>query len=163
MEKLRVEDRLTRVAALFLQGIKSPTEISKRLGIGKGQVSKDFTVLRKEWATTRKGEYDQALKEQLARLDHLSGTAWDAYERSCKEREIATQEKVEGLGKSGDGSRRKGVMRREGRDGDSRFLKIVMDCIRERSSILGLHKLNLMGEAGTTFKVYIGDWTDEVL
>jgi hypothetical protein len=56
--------------------------------------------------------------KELARLDNLERTYWEAYERSCQRSETASE--------------------KQQRDGNPRFLEGIQRCVALRCQILGL-------------------------
>lgn len=117
-----------RIAALYLEG-KSQRTIAAEVGISQSTVCRDLEKLRQEWREKANIDFDQAVAEQLAKIDHLEATYWDAWERSLKPMVRTATDEATGKEQRVETSR----------DGDPRYMEGVMNCIRERSKLLGLY------------------------
>ena len=95
-------------ARLYLAG-NSQREIAERVGVTQQQVSLDLEEIRGRWSHAAEGALLEARAQELAKLDHLERTAWEAWDAS----------KASG-------------------PGDPRFLQRVLNCIERRVKILGL-------------------------
>jgi hypothetical protein len=89
---------------------------------------------RAEWKKTRPKKIEQRTLDELARLDRLECTYWDAWERSKRDAEVRTAKTV----KTAKGAREEASQREEGQCGDPRFLEGVFRCINRRIQLLGL-------------------------
>lgn len=196
--KLQREEDLRDVARLYLQG-KSHLEIAAFLkekyqaknldySITREQVTYDIEELRKEWKEARLLDVDARIAQELAKIDKLESTYWDAWERSLQpklqksvEREAPdfTELDSEELEKEAseflpDPRQRaergrqmplkKVKVSREQRDGNPQFLAGVQWCIERRCKLLGLdapEKSELT--IGDAIKVYEGVDVDRVL
>jgi hypothetical protein len=96
-------------------------------------------------------DFDVAKAQELAKIDEVERRAWDAFERSQQEKQIATQEEHQVpftvTEKDADGNlvtvvktktRKHLQIRREGQSGNPAFLNTILTCIERRCAILGL-------------------------
>lgn len=82
-------------------------------------------------------EFDVQVAQQLGRIEMVEQAAWEAWEASKhKER---YEEKLASGGDKGDITTTK--KNKEDTPGDPRYLKIAMECIQERSRLLGLDSI----------------------
>jgi len=99
-----------------------------------GQISYDLKVLQKRWLESSLVNFDQARAKELAKIDALERTYYEAWEGSLVEKETKTAEKTTG----GASDRIKAVSRHEHREGNPAFLAGVQWCIEQRCKILGI-------------------------
>jgi len=130
-ETTEITHRRQEVAARYLRG-EYQTAIAQSLGIDQAQVSRDLKAIRAQWLASAIRDFDAAKAEELAKVDAVEAEYWLAWERSKKDKEIATQEA------GGDGKKKKISLRREGQAGNPAFLEGVLKCISKRCEILGL-------------------------
>jgi hypothetical protein len=133
---LERERDLRETAALYLRGL-TQHEIAQRLNVSRQQISYDLKVLLRRWQESALADFDAKKAAELARVDELERTYWDAWERSGRAREITTQEKIQGGDGTADEGRRKAGVRKEQRDGNPEFLRGVERCIELRCKIIG--------------------------
>jgi hypothetical protein len=130
------ERDLRETAALYLRGL-SQMEIAQRLNLSRQQISYDLKVLQRRWQKSALADFHAKKAADLAKVDELERTYWQAWERSCQTREVTTQEKIqEGEGQAEDARLKAGV-RKEQRDGNPEFLRGVERCIEMRCKITG--------------------------
>jgi hypothetical protein len=111
-----------------------------------GTVSKDIAWLNAEWKAAAVRDVDEAKGQELARLEQVEAEAWSAWERSKAERQSSRARKRMGMspGKAADGTplpapeASETELKKEYRDGNPRFLALVLDCIARRCALLGL-------------------------
>jgi predicted transcriptional regulator len=144
-------DRRRRVAELYLRGL-SQVEIAGQLGCSQPTVSNDLTSLRDEWLALAVMDFNERKAKELAKLDALERTAWEAWDRSCKDAETcherteaalmaSAKEKTEAKEQA-----RLVIVKRiidkttKGQAGDPRFLERVAWCIEMRLKVVGLLK-----------------------
>jgi hypothetical protein len=130
--RLQVQQRRTAVARLYLKQ-RTQAEISQTVGVSQGTVSRDLKAIQAEWQRQRLDDFAQARLRELARVDQLEREYWQAWERSCQDREQTLQEKTT----APTGDRLKAGTRSEGRDGNPEFLRGVERCIELRCKITG--------------------------
>lgn len=134
---------LRRIADLYLQG-QTQSSIASKLGITQQQVSYDLTEIRSRWRTDTTINLDEAKQKELARIDTLERTYWDAWEHTLIER---TKTRTEQSSVTGDVDKKdkakakgsaKAVIEKETLLGNPAYLAGVMSCIERRCKLLGL-------------------------
>ena len=121
------------IANCYLQGwIQS--RIAAHLEITQATVSRYLRQIHDDWLAASQVDFDAVKAEQLARLDHLERTYWDAWERSKEQRESSIQEQIQG-----DTARLRAQIKKDQEWGDPRYLQGVERCIDQRCKILGLY------------------------
>src|SRR5262249_52413146 len=101
---LERERDLRETAALYLRG-RTHHEIAQRLNVSRQQISYDLKVLQRRWQESALADFNAKKAAELARVDELERTYWDAWERSSQTREVTTQEKTQGGGGQADEAR----------------------------------------------------------
>lgn len=150
----RTKDELrrdrARIAHLYLRG-ESQYEIARLLNeeteedgtpvreeyeMTQSKVSNDLKRVRERWEDSALMDFHQRRAEELARIDHLEQTYWDAWERSQDDFE---EREVRGA-PSDDGSLSPSQVKRKERerDGNATYLKGIQWCIEKRCELLGL-------------------------
>lgn len=124
-----------RISDLYLQGWIQAA-IAEVVGVDQTTVSRDLKALQEEWQAASIRNIDAAKAQELAKVDRLEREYWDAWERSKKNAETETTERIED-DKAGT-ARLKAQVRKEGQVGDPRFLNGVQWCIERRCKILGI-------------------------
>lgn len=127
--RVEITNRRQQVAEMYLRGAYQ-TQIAEQLGIDQSTVSRDLAELRKEWLERSINHIDQKKAIELAKLDQLELTYWDAWERS---KAVATTT-ISSIGTTGSSS----TTKQEERVGNPSFLDGVLKCINKRCEILGL-------------------------
>jgi hypothetical protein len=139
--ELRVESRRLKAAELYLRGTTSLTRIAAELGVHKSQISRDFKIIKARWRDQYTADLNTAKQRELAKLDGLEATAWQAWERSCQDAETLHSGVLKGRTNK-DGKPLPDVQKSyktvHGQTGDARFLELVHSCIAQRCKILGL-------------------------
>lgn len=130
-ETTEIAYRRQKVAELYLRG-DYQTTIAQALGIDQAQVSRDLKALRALWLQSAVRDFDAARAQELAKIDEVERAAWEAWQRSTQDKEIAYQEA--GV----DGKKKKVSLRKEGQAGSPAFLSVILTCIERRCAILGL-------------------------
>jgi hypothetical protein len=133
---LERERDLRETAALYLRGL-SQVEIAQRLNVSRQQIGYDLKVLQRRWQESALADFNAKKAAELAKMDELERTYWEAWERSCQAREVTTQEKMQASGGQTDDARLKAGVRKEQRDGNPEFLRGVERCIEMRCKITG--------------------------
>ena len=133
---LERERDLRETAALYLRGL-SQVEIAQRLKVSRQQIGYDLKVLQRRWQESALADFNAKKAAELAKMDELERTYWEAWERSCQAREVTTQEKMQAGGGQSDDARLKAGVRKEQRDGNPEFLRGVERCIEMRCKITG--------------------------
>ena len=150
----RAADR-KRIGEMYLQG-KLQADIGKELGLDQATISRDLKALHGEWLHSALMDFGEAKSRELAKIDLLEVTYWEAWRRSCEQQESSTTELV----KDADGQSKGGraQLRKEPGLGDPRYLQGVQWCIERRCKIIGIDapiRNELTGAEGgpLTFKV----------
>lgn len=133
---LERERDLRETAALYLHGL-THYEIAKRLNVSRQQICYDLKILQRRWQESALADFNSKKAAELAKMDELERTYWEAWERSCQAREVTTQEKTQGGEGQSDEARLKAGVRKEQRDGNPEFLRGVERCIELRCKISG--------------------------
>lgn len=130
--------RRERVNALYLQGVPQ-AEIAEQMHVNQAQISRDLKALREIWIERSVTAIGERKAIELAKIDQLELTYWEAWEASKKPKESVTLHRL-GNVMAGDivSTKVNETTRREGQVGDPSFLNGVMSCIDKRCKILGL-------------------------
>jgi hypothetical protein len=133
---LERERDLRETAALYLHGL-THHEIAQRLKVSRQQIGYDLKVLQRRWQESALADFNAKKAAELARVDELERTYWEAWERSCQSREVTTQERTQGGESQAEEARLKAGVRKEQRDGNPEFLRGVERCVEMRCKITG--------------------------
>lgn len=161
-ETTEIAYRRQQVAEMYLRG-DYQTTIADALGVDQAQISRDLKALRSMWLASAIRDFDAARAEELARIDAVEKAAWDGWERSQKDKEVALNEQFDDpiITKNKEGGvtttprmRKHQRLQKEGQAGSPAFLNTVLTCIERRCSILGL-------DAPKRFVINWDDLTDE--
>jgi hypothetical protein len=133
---LEREHDLRETAALYLRGL-TQAEIAQHLNVSRQQISYDVKTLQRRWQDSALADFDAKKAAELAKMDELERTYWEAWERSCQAREITTQERTQAGKIPASDARLKAGVRKEPRDGNPEFLRGVERCIEMRCRIIG--------------------------
>ena len=133
---LERERDLREVAALYLHGL-TQHEIAQRLNVSRPQIGYDLKVLQRRWQESALADFHAKKAAELAKVDELERTYWEAWERSCQVREVTTTERTQASTDPTEDTRRKAGVRKEPRDGNAEFLRGVERCIELRCKITG--------------------------
>lgn len=126
------EKRREQVARLYLLG-KTQHEIADTVGCSQKTVSNDLAVLRDRWRESALVDVNEAKQRELAKIDLLERTYWQAWEDSLEQIERTTAKRVQAK----FGERTETARHVEQRLGDPRYLQGVQWCIERRIAILG--------------------------
>ena len=132
-DKFRIAERRKTVSSLYLQG-KFQDEIAKVVKVDRGTVSRDLKVVQQEWLKSGVMDLNAAKARELAKLDEIERQAWDAWVHSRKDAETM---EVTGTAQGSKSRPDKVKKITKGQAGDSRFLAIILDCVKRRCEILG--------------------------
>jgi len=149
--KIQRERDLVIVAGLYLKGYDQrhiASIVSDEYAdftICRQQVGYDIKKLIKRWQASQLVDVDQAKTGELAKVNNLELTYWDAWENSCEDAETVTQ-KTKGVVQRRqleDGTfvaekPAEATKTSKGQAGDPRFLTGVQWCIEKRCKILGI-------------------------
>jgi len=119
-----------RIAEMYLRG-ELQADIGKEMDLAQSTISRDLVALHGQWRKSAAKDISEAKSRELAKVDNLELTYWDAWERSCEDAETVRQQgDAEGVDKITKTSK--------GQAGDPRFLTGVQWCIEKRCKILGI-------------------------
>lgn len=157
------EHDLVFVSKMMLDG-KMQTEIGAWINANRPyklslpQICYDCKAVIERWRADASRNIDELRARDLARLLDIETRATEAYQRSLLPAEKTTQERTnEGRKPSGKSKAKREPARtrvsvtKETRDGDPRWLEVILKCISERKEILGYiapKKLHIGGEDG---------------
>jgi len=133
---LEREHDLRETAALYLRGL-TQAEIAQQLNVCRQQIGYDLKALQRRWQDSSLADFNAKKAAELAKMDELERTYWEAWERSCQSREITTQERTQADKSRALDARFKAGVRKEPRDGNPEFLRGVERCIEMRCRIIG--------------------------
>jgi len=118
-----------RIAELYLQG-KYQHEIAEELKMSQATVSSDLRKMQAEWLQSALVNIDEVKAKELAKIDQLERTYWEAWQKSCEDAETTTA--------TMQGDKTSSQLRKEKSMGDPRFLAGVERCIEKRCRIMGI-------------------------
>lgn len=126
------------ISELYLKGLRQ-IDIVEEVGVSVATVSRDLKLLTRYWQVTSRANIDKAKAIELAKINELERTYWQAWKDSTGDKEIQT---IENPALSIDGesvvSKGKETLRRWVEVGDPRFLQGVQACIDKRCKIRGV-------------------------
>lgn len=126
------ERDLEITAALYLTG-KRQAEIAAQLGVDQTQISYDLKVIQKRWRESMLVNINEAKHKELARIDELERTYWQAWRRSCEEKTKTRS------GRTAEGIATASV-EKDQMLGNPSYLAGVQWCIEQRCKIFGLYE-----------------------
>jgi hypothetical protein len=100
-------------------------------------VSQDLSVIRQEWQARRIWNIDQHVSQELAKLDYIEKQAWEAWFKSREDQKETVQQV-----RPGQDDKPKpvgGMITTRPGGGNDKFLKLALECVQERSKLLGLY------------------------
>ncbi len=129
-----IAHRRKRVAEAYLRGVPQFI-IARDEAVHKSTITRDLDVIREQWKTSASMAFGERVAQELAKLDELERTYWEAWDRSRKDTEKLSAKTV----KDGETERTEAVKHVEPQPGDPRFLDGVDSCIDKRCKILGIY------------------------
>lgn len=133
-------DRVT-IAQLRLQGL-SQYSIANKLNVSRDVVRYDLAAIEAEWKKSALIDFDGAKAQELARIDNLERTYWDAWERSMRGRSKTIQRQTSRTGKKGKAALTTASVEKQELYGDPRFLDGIKWCVEQRCKIFGLYAVS---------------------
>jgi hypothetical protein len=134
-------------ARMYLSGLRM-SDIAERLGVSVATVQRDIEEIRDEWRTARIANMDMLKNMELARLDALEQTYWEAWRDSAKPVVKRNKESINGGQYRMNGvyggemrpnrSTTRKVQIEKPNTGDLAALAGVERCIDRRIKLLGL-------------------------
>jgi hypothetical protein len=156
--KIQIEKDRVKIARWYLQG-RPQSEIAEELGVSRPQISYDLRAIRKAWLESSIVDFNEARSRELAKLDLLESTHWDAWLRSISPKKTETAKNV--VGPKEKPIRDEFFAKEEQQVGDKRFLDGVAWCIERRCKLFGLDAPNQV-RVGWTNTLPDGSDPDEV-
>lgn len=135
-KRIELIRRRAVVAELYIRG-STQVRIAERLGVNPGQICRDLKYLHKQWQESSDAAFDKMRAVQLAKIDEIEREAWDAWTRSCEERE---ELKVQSKSGSDGGKEKTEELKAKTVKkyvGDPRFLERVAWCVETRLKMIG--------------------------
>ena len=127
---------LATIARLYIREGLKQHEIADRLGVSQQQISYDLLSLRKMWLKSALVDFNHARAEQLAKIDELERTYWEAWLSSCEGGGYTVA--VAEQGKDKELEIAKTITRENTGTGNPAFLAGVERCVGMRNKMLGL-------------------------
>lgn len=122
-------ERRQKVAARYVRG-QTQWEIARAFEVTQATISRDLTEIRKEWLASAVRNMDEIKAKELAKIDATEAEAWKAWTKSQENAEVLRTRMRES-----ESETEKIV---KGQAGDSKFLDIILKCIKQRCEILGV-------------------------
>lgn len=150
--KVQRENDLRFTASLYLRG-KSQQDIANELSnsrpytISQQQISVDLKAIYARWRQSSLVDFDEKKNKEIAKVDELERTYWQAWEDSRTEKQITSTKRT-----TGETVKDEASIRKERSVGNPAFLAGVQWCISKRCEILGLN---------APTKMEIADWRKE--
>lgn len=126
--------RLELVSRLYLQKYRL-ADIAEEAGVTKQQICYDLKAVRALWLASAIRDFDEAKSQELAKLDALEESLWEAWRKSTLPKNIK-QLIVEKHGRRIHS--KKDLKREEESVGDPRYLAGIQRVIDKRCELLGL-------------------------
>lgn len=137
--KLKKSKERLVIARYFLQG-RNERQIADHVGRTQQYVSLAIKSLEEEWRTKASADFATAKAKELARIENLERTYWDAWFRSLggtKSMTVRASGEKNERGKDGKLVNVERSERTENTYGDPRFLAGVQWCIERRVKMFG--------------------------
>lgn len=150
--KIQIANDHRDIAAMYLRG-KTQAEIAEYISTDPArgytltvqQISYDLRAIRKVWLASAMRDFDEARAQELAKIDQLELTYWQAWADSRAARETTV---IEGTPETPQ----KRKKTRQDQHGNPQFLAGVQWCIERRCKLLGFdapQKSEVTGANGT--------------
>lgn len=118
--------RRVKVADLYVRGY-SQQAIAMIVGVCRETICKDIHAMQQEWMVQRVHSLDVRKARELQKLDEVERQCWLEWDLSKRVAETTTEAPT---GRT---------IKRECRGGDTRYLKIILECVVQRCELLGLY------------------------
>ena len=125
--------RRNQIEELMLDGLFSPTEMARKIGVAVSTIRKDIELIERDWADTyTPEERERRRNRRIAQLETVATLAAKGFQESKKsaERETVTAD-----------PRGKTTTMKETKNqyGDPALLNVMKNCVTEISKLEGLH------------------------
>lgn len=124
-----------KICELYLQGY-SFFEISKSVGLNPHVVKSVVDQSRQVWIERHNQSLSDLTAEQISKIDMVESRAWESYYESRK----LYLEKQDSSGSNDKGSFSSSRTTKRKQVGSAEFLNIILNCVKQRSELLGLGK-----------------------
>lgn len=145
----RVLERRERVADLYLRGFSCP-QIASECGLSNTTIWEDIRAIQDAWIESSIVNFDRRIAIEIQRLDKVEAEAWVAWDRSKSaeivkvgSQRVSNGEESQAARQVIRGAKLLGTDPKTGkpievieREGDPRFLKIILDCHDRRTKLL---------------------------
>lgn len=136
--KIQIARDRKRIAELYLKGWLQ-ADIATELGVDQSTISRDLKAIQGGWQESVLVDFNEAKGRELAKIDQLEITYWEAWDRSLDEFKSKTV-KAKGTNKKEVAKNAEQTIKTEDRNGDPRFLQGIQWCIEKRCKLFGLDK-----------------------
>ena len=137
---IQIKNDRVKIAELYIKGVYQHV-IAAELGLAQSQIAYDLKKIQAEWVKNTTLDLDHFKGKEIAKVDEVERVAWADYARSKREFKSKIV-KGKGLGRNEQGQTTgdsiEQTIKTEERNGDPRFLDVVMKCIERRCKLLGL-------------------------
>ena len=149
------------MARRYLRG-ETLEKIGTELGFDRSTVGKELKAIRAQWLQSSLVDFNDAKARELAKIDHLEETYWDAWKRSIGQVKKTTQQ-AERLDANTLVPIRATVQTEES-IGNPTYLQGVQWCIQKRLDIFGLEapKQLKITERDQEISELLKEWTSIV-
>lgn len=130
------ESDRVEIARRYLRG-ETQSAIGVALGMTQQMVSYDLAIIEKRWQAAAVHDLSEAKARELAKIDNLEVTYWEAWERSLEPFKSSTV-KARGGVKDAKPQSAEQMTKTEERNGNATYLNGVQWCIERRCKVLGL-------------------------
>lgn len=131
----QIERDRQEITRRYLRG-ETQAAIGEALGMTRQMVGYDLKAIQEAWQKASLIDFNAAKGRELAKVDELERTYWQAWDES-KQEKTQTSTKKKQTGK-GEDAKTEAAIKREKRDGNPAFLAGVQWCIERRCKLLGI-------------------------
>lgn len=135
------------ISEMYLRG-KLQHEIAEKLGRTQSHISLELAAIRKQWEKSTLFNFNEQRCRELAKIDQLERTYWEAWERSLGKISQTTQSF---RSEDGEVVMDKGTQQERELSGNPAYLVGVERCIEMRVKLLGLNSPQIMQLVNESF------------
>lgn len=145
------KQRRNEVARAYLTVTRSPIGICRHLGYSDSMavtVKQDIHAIQEDWKQSAIRDFELAREESIKLLEKVQEESWDGWRRSQTDGEQSkvseTKDPSGGSGKKSSSMKIKETvtsLMKEKRDGNPQFLRLVLDCQKQKDELMGLTSL----------------------
>lgn len=158
--------RRKTIAELYLKGYNQ-YDIGEKIGITQGAVSKALVVVRKQWQESATEDIKELTLRELAKIDKLEQTYWDAWHKSCLDHQEKTIKAIKKKSRKKDAdleSKKPDSVEQTTKEikafGNPSFLAGIQRCVEMRCKLLGIDIQKIETKAVDKFTRYDDDELD---